>query len=428
MLRALGLVIVATMLKIVPCSAMEGPQGLFFPIAQKERTEQSGKRTFVFWVNGDSDHFQSGRAYSDSDAGKLFRVDQYDVEKIRGYALSCRDCNVVILHHQRGGARWYTSDSGWATYLRVYEAGNLIAERHIPFGNAADPAYLAGLLRFSEDLFPGQPTYLIYRGHSFFPAYDPKTNADQIMPFAFGFPESPYGIRNFEESLRLARLQHPLEAVIFAACSMARLEVAGAVAPYSRRLIASQVDILETLSSGFLFSFLINSSQFSTEEEFARFAGSSLMGNIDLVSYIPRGSDEAMMEYPTTLMNLTGFDSRSADWGVVRRTLQEMDPDSVHAQAGVERVISDRYAETLSSGGLSKEKIDLRSQFVRMPSLDPKEVDSLQVLRLIANAPATSGSEGAKSAQRLIEDLTGRIHLFKSSRYSKKSGLSMELP
>lgn len=402
--------------------AKDGPQALFSALSKKDRSPRTGTRTFIFWVNGDSDHFQSGLSYSETHRDQTFRVDKYDVERIRSYAQSCNNCNVVILHHQRGGSHWYTANEPWATYLRVYEVGELILERHIPIGNAANPIYLGRLLRFSEDLFPNQPAYLIYRGHSFFPTYDPKISRDEVMPFAYGFTDSPYGIATFEESLRMAALQRPLEGVIFAACGMARIEAALALEPYAKRLIASQVDILETLSSGFLFSFLLNSSQFPGEEAFSRYVASSLMGNIELASYIPTGADEAMMEYPVTLMDLQGLNAHKSEWYSLLSALSKMKLEPLISQAHVERVISNRYADNLRDSGLSEEKIELRAKFVRIPAPDSKVVDAIQTLKFF-----NDGVGSKESALRLADDLARRIRVFNSSQFSQKSGISLSV-
>ena len=401
----------------VPILAKDGAQTLFSAISKKDRSPRSGTRTFIFWVNGDSDHFQSGLAYAEAHGGEIFRVDKYDVERIRGYAQNCGACNVVILHHQRGGSRWYTANEPWATYLRVYESGKMIAERHIPIGNAADPIYLAQLLRFSEGLFPNQPSYLIYRGHSFFPNYDPRFNRDRVMPFAYGFADFPYGIATFEKSLRSATLQRPLEGVVFAACGMARIEAALALAPYAKRLIASQVDILETLSSGFLFSFLLHSSRIPDEDTFSRSIASSLMGNIELVSFINDGFDESMMEYPMTLMDLRGLDDLKPEWLALLSTLSNMNLEPLLAQAHIERVISNRYAENLRDSGLSDEKIELRAKFVRTPAPDPNVLDAIQTLKLLNGQ--------VEATQRLSDDLNRRLRVFNSSRFSQKLGISL---
>ena len=61
-----------------------------------------GKKTFVFFVEGAADHFVFN---SMNDTKKTFRADVIDTKRIIKYAKSCEDCNVVVLHIQRGGAQ-----------------------------------------------------------------------------------------------------------------------------------------------------------------------------------------------------------------------------------------------------------------------------------------------------------------------------------
>jgi len=177
-----------------------------------------GKRTFVFFVNGDADHFVTEKA--DSTKPELSRVDAADVRKIEQLALSCSECNVVVLHDQRGTDKWYTKDDPWATFLRVYSRGRKYYEKSVSEINMAEPRVLAELLKYSERAFPGAGLYLVYRGHSFIPRYVSGKPESGLAPFDYSNPESPYGVREFAESLRGAGLSQKLNAVVMAACTM----------------------------------------------------------------------------------------------------------------------------------------------------------------------------------------------------------------
>ncbi len=400
------------------------------------RISSTADKTFIIWVHGDADHWvtqSSVQPLGQQSLSGLKRADQVEALRIREAALQCENCNVVLLHVQRGGAHWYTADEPWATYLRVYVRGVLVLERHVPIVNGANPNLLSRLLQFSSHFFGSTGLHLIYRGHSFDPSYDPKSiNSSRVAPFAYGFPESPYGVDQFKIGLSLAGLSQPLESVTIAACHMATVKMARALAPFAKYFLASNVDVLETLEVSFGFDFLARTDLMNTElgyDELVQVAG-LMMDRFEKTQQIT----EAMMEYPMTVVDLTQLQVWDKKMRELLKQLQIITPDywNTHKKdlslvASVEKEVSDRYVQHLRNQGKSEASIRSLRQFVKMPSDIPGTWDVGRFLDFIMHYPPDQ-EEVSKNALEMATELKKWVRVVHSSSDANhKSGLSFRL-
>jgi len=206
--------------------------------------EPAGKHTFIFWIQGDSDHFVDindadthpslVRAGDSTDDLQIGRADKFDAQSILHLARMSYENNIILVHDQRGSSAWYKRDLPWATRLVIYSRGENIYENEVNEVNSAHPNFLTSLIDFADGLFPSSQFHLIYRGHDFFP------NADH---FDYSHPDDNYNLHQFVNGVRDSRRflngdKTVFSTITFAACSMAYLELASALAPYSEYMIA----------------------------------------------------------------------------------------------------------------------------------------------------------------------------------------------
>lgn len=381
--------------------------------------------TLVFWVNGDADHFvpQSIQDYSSS----WKRADAIEVERIKNAAQGCERCNVVLLHVQRGGSAWYKRDRYWATHLIAYEAGKEILNRTTPILNSADPRTLSELLSFSASLFPNTTLHLIYRGHPFIPEYRPHDKSSPITPFAYSFPESPYSLDHFVEGLKMARLSKKMGSIILASCRMAYFEVADALNNYAEHLIASQVDVLETIDTSFNLTFMAGPELPDDTLAFAQIAAGSLMTRFAQTNHL----NEMMMESPVTRIHLSSWSDISSGWAKVKQRIEELNPDFFAANRGrikhfaqVEKVVSERYLNFLRAQGKEENTIAQYLKFVKVLSPNSKDTDFDRLLEFLEKAPELQ--DILPEIAELRSKLKDTVVLFSSPPHSVKSGLSLQ--
>jgi hypothetical protein len=378
-----------------------------------------GKRTFVFFVNGDADHFVTDTA--DSTKPELSRVDAADVRKIEQLALSCSDCNVVVLHDQRGTDKWYTKDDPWATFLRVYSRGRKYYEKSVSEINMAEPRVLSELLKYSERAFPGAGLYLVYRGHSFIPRYESGKPETGLAPFDYSNPQSPYGVREFAESLRRAGLSQKLNAVVMAACTMADAQFADAIAPFARTLISPQLEVLETLSTGFGYRYLKELDAVEFRSEAVASIATLLLEPIR----ITKNDDDALMEYPVSVIDLEAF-------GRVSVFLRELVSTSgvpeaeVREKALLVKSLSARTVEGLRKKGKTEGQIARLIDALRQPSRNPDALDVKLLLELLK----ARSSDSASVLQRIAEIealLAAAVRVRDRPEFSRTNGLTFQL-
>jgi hypothetical protein len=377
-----------------------------------------GKRTFIFFVNGDADHFVTDSA--NSAKPDLSRVDAADVRKIEQLALSCSECNVVVLHDQRGTDNWYTKDDPWATFLRVYSRGRKYYEKSVGELNMAEPRVLTELLKYSERAFPGAGLYLVYRGHSFIPRFDPGRPESGLAPFDYSNPEAPYGVREFSASIRDAKLARPLNAVVMAACTMADAELADAIAPHAKTLIAPQLEVLETLSTGFGYRYLKELDEVELRSEAVERISSLLLEPIRITP----NEDDALMEYPVSVIDLDGFGGISAR---LRQLVSSsgMADSVIRDQSLLSKSISARTVEVLKQKGKSDGQIARLIDALRQPS---RNLDALDVKLLLDSLKATTPEPSLLQRISEIEiHLAPRVRVLDRPEFSKAHGLTFQL-
>ncbi len=379
-----------------------------------------GRRTFIIFVNGDADHFVTESSESGSEDAKLARVDAADVRKIDQLARSCNDCNVVLLHDQRGKDHWYTKAKHWAAFLRVYTVGHLVFERSVPELNGADPALITRLLQYSSGAFPGSELYFVYRGHAFIPDYHPTNRDSAIAPHDYSHPETPYGASRFVESLRQAQLESPLQAVVMAACSMADVELADALAPYAHTLISPQLDVLETLSAGFGYRYLTELDAVPSQAAASETIAALLLEPLQKTPY----ADDALLEYPVSLIRLSTFGSMGEKISSLLNEA-ELDPQTAGSDARVAKSLSARTIDTYRRKGKTEAQIHSLIRGTRQWSPHPDFMDVKRLLTQIIEQAEVRGNEPLKSrAQELMDTLGPEVRVWDRPDHSIANGLT----
>jgi hypothetical protein len=363
-------------------------------------------KTFVYLLHGDADHWVGETSLTASQ--KLYKSDQIEAERIRADSARCADCNVVFLHVQRGGDRWYTMEEQWATFLRVYVRGELVLTRSVPIVNVADTRVLSRLMQFSNENFASTEFHLVYRGHSFFPAYDPALlEKGGVERFAYQFPEFPYGIPQFGESLKSTRL--PFESVTIAACHMATVEMVRAVSPYTKYMISTEVDVLETASVSFDTLFMTDRNLMQLNgREFVDAMAKALMNRFETTGVW----SEVMMEYPVSVIDLEKFKTWDDE---MKRSMQDLRP--LQKNLPLQKYLSNRYVEHLMNEGKTENEILNMIRFVQMPLEGMQLFDAGQWLDAIEN------SFDAVTLRGKLNDV---VHVFHGSTHSTKMGLSFK--
>ncbi len=211
--------------------------------------------TFIFFVQGSADHHVPKSMENFEEWGD---ADEEDATSIRWLARSCRSCNVVLLHIQRGKA---------GAKFQIYRRGMELFSENRGVMNGADPEVLKDLIVAGEKWFPDSDHHLIYRGHSFFYTKKALEKGFAIAPFDANYPDSPYGIEQFSEGIRRAQRTRPLASITLACCKMDFPEVRKELGAHAHYLNLTDRSILQTLETGFSYRFLtVAKGKHSSEE------------------------------------------------------------------------------------------------------------------------------------------------------------------
>jgi|GEM_PF-3738223 len=287
---------------------------LFVTAANVAAHENPAVNTFVFLINGAEDHSVLGSRSS----SETVQADQWDAEKIRELAETCKDCNVVLLHVQSPKVKKIS-------HLWVFARGKSVVSKQVREFTSANAHALSELLKSAEKLFPFSRIHLIYRAHSF---------VDRLHEFAQG--------------LKLANLKAPLSSLIFASCSMAFLEVASAVAPYAKYMIATQTDVVETQDFGFDYSFLQYVHDDQSEAQVADMIADTLLSSFRVnddqleKAYL---SAAPIMESSITLIRLEQMGGLADRF----EKLLQKNRDAIVETCKVTKLVADRYIHFLKS-------------------------------------------------------------------------------
>ncbi len=405
---------------------------------------KKGPHTFVVFVNGAADHYVPP-SFSEIKQ-KWGKADAKDVAEIKTSELSCEGCNLLLLHIQRGGSRWYTPQHAFATYLRGYSAGKKIFSRHVSLINAADPKTLSLLLSAAQALFPATDIHLIYRGHGFSPSYDPKATPQEIAPFDYNHKDSPFGIKEWIEGIQGAKLTQPLGSITFAACSMAYLEVAEKIAPHAKYMLAPQIDVIETLKFGFDYDFfrLIPFTPASDR------AIPQTLARILMERFQTRPpSLDTKTEEPISLIDLSKIPSLKARLNTL------IDATLLKPNAGLEQIgqktlwqdllkkthvsvaLSERHIKTLIQLGKPEKEALAYAEKFQTPVRNPNEIDLVSFLNwLKAYAFESKENQTLTEAENRLRDeisalatefrSTSVVEVFNPSPYAKHYGLSLD--
>jgi hypothetical protein len=389
---------------------------LYYPPAPP--VASPARHTFVFWVNGDADHFQPQSSAPEA-GSEIHRIDKHEVRRIEEIARSCRRCNVVVLHDQRGNSSaWYMRAKPWATYLRVYARGKKIAERHVPEIDGTDPRALAWLLRFSEQAFPESELHLIYRGHAFRTPYLPGAPGG-ALPFDYSHPERAYGQATFLRSLEMANLRRKLASVTLASCSMASIELASRLERFAAYFVASKHDVLEVLDVGFRFDSILAARDKLGARAVSWRIALSLLGAFDDAP----SSQDAMLEYPATWVDLSGMSAISARFDALAAMIDALPEARKHElraalirRAGLTKGASSRYLRMLRAQGKPDAAVRAMERALRVPSERAGDLDLDRALDLVAALPSAGDTRAAAALSREIKTLISvYIHRIGSS-------------
>lgn len=380
-----------------------------------------GKRTYAVLINGDADHFVPDGLRSST---KLVRADARYEKAVERQAMECGNCNVVSLHIQRGGARWYLPRRNLATYLRVFIGGRAVLTRHVRILNAADYRTLAGLLNFTESYFGQTEMNLIFISHGFIPQIgasgDPR---NPRPPFAYGFRKQDYGIEEFARSLAAAKLKKRLASITLAACSMADLSLAERLAPYAEKLVAPQFDVLESTDVGFRFNLTATGDFANTATEVV---ATHLM---DAFQNTPETTD-AMLEYPVSEITLSNLPQLAQLIRVAVKEAEQQFADRAQMErqvvtaAAISPRISERYLAAQKNDGASVADIQEISAAVRIPGKDPERVDVGRLLAWLSDSAGDSRSKDLVAEARTV--LQRSVTVYNRPSTSEESGLNAE--
>lgn len=380
--------------------------------------EVAGEITYIVWINGDADHFVTGAGNSRS---RLIRADELHADRVFDAARRCHNCNVVTLHIQRGGARWYTGNRHWATFLTVFEKGALRMERSSPIENAADVRTLTGLLRFSDGIFGDTQRHLIYVGHSFEYQSGEEMEGSARAPFAYSFPRDRYGPKEFIRSLEDAHMGSRLSSITFAACSMADIGLAGRLAPFSVYVVAPQFDVLERAPVGFSFDGIRVAAALSS-------VSSALAEHLMDAFNATQNQNDVILEYPvseirTDLAEQVMLELRALllEFSAVDGELRTRPLDVLRALGQDPRRLSDRYLRMRSESGRDNAGLDEEM------SLLLSDADRLDVGKLVEGLGARySDMEQTLRIQQLLDKLRMAVAIYDGRKSGGHSGLNVD--
>tara|TARA_B100001971_G_scaffold129103_1_gene119023 strand:+ start:66087 stop:67265 length:1179 start_codon:yes stop_codon:yes gene_type:complete len=355
-------------------------------------------KTFIFWLNGDSNRFRP----EISGSKKQVRIDKVDAERITNYAQDCA-CNVILVHDQRGKDRFYNSSKHFGSYIKVWRNGTLLR-----FGRSnrlkarevnQDAEFVESFLHFSKELFPNSEFYFTYRGHSF-------SHFSEMMPFDYSHPETRFEHADFIKAVSNSGIN--FKAIIFAACSMAQIDLALGLVDYADYMLASQVDIYESGDTGFNFNFLTTIKEDSSDESIIQEIYQSLLGNFKSVN----NENAYLLETPTSLINLKELTFEKETLTLINGIISENynnSPELFKACKVVKR-ISPRYFEELNKE--SSERAQLMQEYLIQHNAS-SELDLVCAMRKV------------NIDESYIQDLKRSISLLDPSPALDKDGVSL---
>lgn len=325
--------------------------------------------TFVFFLNGAEDHVVPR---NHAVRGEFFDAVNSDFDQIRSNKVD--QANVVCL------------------YVSKYEARLLVMSGSDAHEESLVNVQLSNLLEFAQTWFPNTSLHLVYRGHG-------------IAPGEF---------EPFRQQLEIANIN--LASVTFAACSMSYIEIAGAIAPWARYMIASQVDVVETAQAGFDYSFIGRAAADYSSGRVAFVIASTILASFSREPYV----EEKMKEQPVTLVDLTEFGACFDKLCHLLDFVQEVCPDLENTPGRVTKDLSNLKVRCLRAK-YGPEQVERFVQVLRAPSSNPQQWDLLSFLKAIVLGPHRAECEA------LQEELGGRITVFDRCDRSTKCGLSLQL-
>lgn len=369
--------------------------------------------TFIIWINGDANHFRPGRD------GMIERVDRNDREQVLKFAQDC-ECNVVLIHDQRGSDKWYRSAKKWGSLLYIYSNGrrvkfrvpsistredrqkivmkSYLAENEV---NTSSKDFLRSVFSLTTDLFPSTALHLIYRGHSF--SLNDKVGHGDVDSFDYSHPKSEYGSAKFVETLKESNLF--FETVTFAACDMADMNLALRLTGIANYMIASQVNILETVDTGFSYSFLKTIKKFQDSKSIALNISSNLLERFHETPV----KKNFMRETPLSLIDLNSLSEIRPMWNVLKEELKNISLSSYVTKA------STRYINEIKSDISRKKMI----QYFKVKSSAPRFDIGESLLKL-----KEERNYLLESIDYFLSVVEESVVLYGAPEWSDKSGLN----
>jgi cell wall-associated NlpC family hydrolase len=193
----------------------------------------------------------------------------------------------------------------------------------------------------------------------------------------------------------------------------------------SRYLVATQVDILETLDVGFRFDSLLTTRDDQTDREVSRAIAQGLFAAFESTPEM----DDAMLEAPATWVDLSALERAVPSWNLIAQSINRLAPSvlspfytATAKSAAVEQAVSSRYLNHLRSASKSPLAIEILTRNVRAASHSPADRDLGALLNAIEpSMPATQ----VPTLVDLRQALGAAIQVFGGSPVSPKSGLTV---
>jgi|GEM_PF-6611123 len=377
----------------------------FIPRKPSVIPSRPAKNTMIFWVNGDADRFRN----EEGSGSKIVRLDVLDVDRIKQLSQKC-NCNIVLFHDQRGTNRWFNRSKHFSTFLYSYSKGKPVKfgnKNYLQFNEVdqSKRSFLATLLKFSQDLFPGTSYHLIYRGHSF--------ATDLTHPESVSFDRSSsgsYHIKDFIASIKESKVR--LSTVTFAACSMAYVEMALALTPFANYMIASQINIHETGITGFSFEYLTKLNDQMSEEAIAHVLAKTMLERFRTV----KEKELFLRETPAVMIDLNKISVLKDDISfariyaveAVKNSREDFAPELITAKT------SERYMNLRKSEGISDIVLNVLKDKMQSADDNTTSYDFIEVLQKLG-------------WDDLAENLKGSVVLYDYSDFTHKSGISFDI-
>lgn len=323
------------------------------------------KNTFIFWVNGDADRFRPSSGLG----SKNIRIDKLDVKRIIEYSKTC-DCNTLIFHDQRGTDRWYTARKNFGAFIYAFAKGERVLfskknkkpRKNLSFKEVHQNKYfLKNYLELAQEVFPGTAYHLIYRGHSF-----ADSLTDNKRTFDMSIQDQDFGLKDLKAGLENSQIQ--LETITFASCSMSNISFALELSNYAKYMIASQVNINESGSTGFSFEFLNYIKDDLSSYEISHLVGSLILQNFKKVEE----KELFIRETPNTVIYLDhlNFYKTSLQSYLDAARINIKESPSKYRNARIQINASNRYLDQRREAGADEAQIELIKKFLKVASFN----------------------------------------------------------